>query len=137
MRLKAERPFGLAKVTTPSTSRRISPSEARGAPRRGPEGAERSGKSPEAIMAKRSFAHWLKVSSCRLGVRASARLLCRVMTAIGVSVVAAPLGLSRRITGTARTRVGVSSYQSGAAVSTIWPVSKAWVTCWVHSGLIC
>ncbi len=47
-----------------------------------------------------------------------------------------PLGASRRSTGTARTRVGVSSYQSGAAVSTIRAVSNASVTCARHSGLI-
>jgi hypothetical protein len=47
-----------------------------------------------------------------------------------------PLGLSRRSTGTARTRVGVSSYQVGAPVSTIFEVSKASVTWAFHSGLI-
>jgi hypothetical protein len=58
------------------------------------------------------------------------------MTAIGNSVVALPLGASLRSTGTARTRVGVSSYQSGAAVSMMRAPSKASVTCAFHSGLI-
>ena len=136
MRLKAERAFGLANVTIPSTSRRMRPSDARGAPRRGPLGAPRSGKSPAAIIANKSLAHSLNVSSCRLGVRASLRFVCRVMTAMGNSVVCAPLGLKRRSTGTARTRVGVSSYQSGADVSTMRAVSNASVTCAFHSGLI-
>ena len=87
-------------------------------------------------MANRSLAHWLKVSSWRLGVRASLRLLCRVSTAIGVFVTAEPLALRRRSTGTARTRVGVSSYQSGAAVSTICAVSNASVTWPRHCGWI-
>ncbi len=63
-------------------------------------------------------------------------MLCRVITAIGDSVVAVPPTDSRRSTGTARTRVGVSSYQSGAAESTIWADSKASVTCFIHSGLM-
>ena len=50
MRLNAESALGLANVVMPSTSRRMSPSEARGAPRRGPVGAPRSGKSPDAII---------------------------------------------------------------------------------------
>ena len=136
MRLKAESAFGLAKVTMPSTSNRMRPSDARGAARRGAEGAPGSGKSPCAIIANRSLAHSLKVSSWRLGVRASLRLVCRVITATGNSVVWLPLGFRRRITGTARTRVGVSSYQSGVAVSTMAAVSKASVTWRVHSGLI-
>ena len=106
----------------------------RGAPRRGPVGAPRSGKSPAAIIANRSLLHWLKVSSWRLGVRASLRFVCRVMTAMGASVTSGRLAPSRRRTGTARTRVGVSSYQSGAAESTMRVVSKA---CWIwdrHSG---
>ena len=40
------------------------------------------------------------------------------------------------MTGIARTRVGVSSYQSGAVESTIFPVSYASVTCLRHSFLI-
>ncbi len=135
MRLKALSPLGLAKVTTPSRSSRRRPSEARGAPRRGPLGAPRSGKSPAAIMRNRSLAHSLKVSSCRLGMRASLKLVWRVMMAIGCSLTRAPSRPGRRTTGTARTRVGVSSYQSGAEVSTIAAVSKACVTCRRHSGL--
>jgi hypothetical protein len=134
IRLNAESPFGLAKVTMPSTSRRSRPSDARGAPRRGPVGAPRSGKSPAAIIAKRSLLHWLKVSSWRLGVRASLRLVCRVMTAMGASVTSGRLAPRRRSTGTARTRVGVSSYQSGAAESTMRVVSNACWICERHSG---
>ena len=134
IRLKAESAFGLANPTIPSTSSRMSPSEARGAARRGTLGAARSGKSPAAIIPKRSFAHWLKLSSCRLGVRASLRLECLVSTAMGRSVVFVPDGVSRRKTGTARTWVAASSYQSGASVSTIRPDSKASVTCLRHTG---
>ena len=68
--------------------------------------AARTGSAPRGRGSRRSrswrtgrWRHWLKVSSWRLGVRASLRLLCRVSTAIGVVVVAAPLGLSRRSTG--------------------------------------
>ena len=136
MRLNADSPFGLANVTTPSTSNRRRPSEARGAPRLGPVGAPRSGKSPPAIIANRSLAHSLKVSSRRLGVRASLRFVWRVMMAIGCSVVSGPVALSRRSTGTARTRVGVSSYQSGAALSMMRLEWKASVTCLRHSGWI-
>ena len=83
MRLNAESAFGLAKIVTPSTSSRIRPSDARGAPRRGPVGAVSCGKSPDAIIRNRSFAQSLNVSSCRLGIRASERFVCRVSTAIG------------------------------------------------------
>ena len=136
IRLNAESALGLAKVVTPSRSSRIKPSDARGAPRRGPVGAPRSGKSPEAIIANRSLAQSLKVSSWRPGVRVSLRLVCRVSTAMGSGVISAPLELMRRRTGMARTLVGVSSYQSGAVVSMILAVSKASVTCLRHSALI-
>ncbi len=91
----------------------------------GAAGAPRSGKSPDAIIANRSLAHSLNVSSWRDGVRASLRLVWRVITAMGVSVVSLPLGAMRRSTGTARTRVGVSSYQVGMVESLIFVVSKA------------
>ncbi len=97
-------------------------------PRRGADGAASVGKSPEAIMRNRSFAQSLKVSSWRLGIRVSLRFVCRVSTAIGTLVIARPLGEMRRCTGTARTRVGVSSYQSGADESRIRPLSNASVT---------
>ena len=125
MRLNADRAFGLAKVVMPSTSRRMRPSEARGAPRRGPVGAPRSGKSPDAIIWKSSSAHSLNVSSCRLGVRVAPRFVCRVITATGSGASCVPVADSRRITGTARTRVGVSSYQSGADESTMRAVANA------------
>jgi hypothetical protein len=134
MRLKADSALGLANVAVPSMSSRIRPSDARGAPRRGPAGAPRSGKSPVAIISNRSLAHSMKVISWRDGVRASLRLVWRVMTAIGASVVSFPLGVIRRMTGTARTRVGVSSYQVGVVESMILVVSNASVTCTAHSG---
>ena len=51
-----------------------------------------------------------------------------------VSVTAAPLAASRRTIGTARTRVGVSSNQSGEAESTICADSNASLTCVRHCG---
>ena len=54
-RLKAESPLGLAKLTIPSTSSRSSPSLARGAPRLGPVGVEKSGKLPSEIMPSSSL----------------------------------------------------------------------------------
>ena len=87
IRLNALRALGLAKVVMPSTSRRMRPSAARGAPLRGAAGAPRSGKSPVAIMLNRSLAQSLNVNSWRLGVRASLRLVCRVMTATGSGAV--------------------------------------------------
>ena len=77
-----------------------------------------SGKSPAAIIAKMSLAHSLKVSSWRPGMRASLRLVWRVMTAMGCSLTPFPPG-SRLSTGMARNRVGVSSYQSGVLESTM------------------
>ena len=97
MRLNAESALGLANVVMPSTSRRIRPSEARGAPRRGPVGAPRSGKSPDAIIWKSSSAHSLNVSSWRLGVRCAPRFVCRVMTATGSGASAVPVAESRRM----------------------------------------
>ena len=49
-------------------------------------------------------------------------------------VVSGEPGWIGRITGIARTRVGVSSYQSGDDESTIAAVSKASVTWLRHSG---
>ena len=66
----------------PSTSSRMRPSDARGAPRRGAVGADRSGKSPDAIMPNRSSAQSLNVICCRDGVRVSPRFVCRVSTPI-------------------------------------------------------
>ena len=59
-----------------------------------------------------------------------------MITPIGKSVVWLPLGAMRRMTGTARTRVGVSSYQVGVVESLIVIVSNAVETCAAHSGLI-
>ncbi len=84
-----------------------------------------SGKAPTAIMSNSSFADWLKVSSCRLGVRMSNRFECRVSTAIGAESAGAP----PRSTGTARTCVAASSDQSRASESTIRRSSKASRTC--------
>jgi hypothetical protein len=78
----------------------------------------------------------LNVSSWRLGVRVSLRFVCRVITAIGVSVTSGLPCARRRRTGTARTRVGVSSYQSGADESMMRAVSCASVTCFRHSALM-
>ena len=61
IRLNADRALGLAKVVMPSTSIRMRPSDARGAPRRGDVGAAGSGKLPSAIMRNRSLAHSSKV----------------------------------------------------------------------------
>ena len=83
-------------------------------------GAASWGKSPAAIIRNRSFAHSLKVSSWRLGIRASERFVCRVSTANGPKTCSGlALLVVRRSTGTARTRVGVSSNQSSAAESTM------------------
>jgi hypothetical protein len=132
IRLNALSAFGLAKVTTPSTSMRIRPSEARGAPRRGEVGADRSGNSPPEIIRNRSSAASLKVICCREGVRASPRFVCRVSTPTGR--VRWPSLPRVRTMGTALTLVGVSSNQSGFAESTISVVSKAPCT-WVrHCG---
>ena len=88
-----------------------------------------------AIIRNRSLAQSLNVSSCRLGIRASDRLVCRVSTAIGpMTCTGIVLPLVRRNTGTARTRVGVSSNQSGADESMISPRSKASVTSCRQSG---
>ncbi|CAB4669380.1 unannotated protein [freshwater metagenome] len=54
-RLKADNPFGLAKVTIPSTSSLSKPSLARGAPRLGPVGVEKSGKLPSEIIVSNSL----------------------------------------------------------------------------------
>ena len=86
-RLNADSAFGLAKVVMPSTSSRIRPSDARGAPRRGAVGAERSGKSPEATIPKRSSAQSLNVICWRDGVRVSPRFVCRVSTPIVIAAV--------------------------------------------------
>ena len=102
-----------------------------------PVGAPRSGKSPDAIIWKSSSAHSLNVSSCRLGVRCAPRFVCRVMTATGSGATPVPVVVSRRMTGTARTRVGISSYQSGADESTMRAVANASVTRSRHCGLIC
>ena len=108
------------------------PSDARGAPRRGEVGAARSGKSLDAIMPKRSSAQSLNVICCRDGVRVSPRFVWRVSTPITVGGCSA-LPRSRTI-GTARTRVGVSSNQSGEAESTIVARVKASRTCVRHCG---
>ena len=126
MRLNAESAFGLAKVVMPSTSSRMRPSDARGAPRRGAVGADRSGKSPDAIIPNRSSAQSLNVICCRDGVRVSPRFVWRVSTPI----VRGGSPLRARTIGTARTRVGVSSNQSGEAESTMrppWNASRTWV----------
>ena len=130
MRLNADSAFGLAKVVTPSTSSRMRPSDARGAPRRGAVGADRSGNSPDATMPNRSSAQSLKVICCRDGVRVSPRFVCRVSTPI----VSGGSPLRVRTIGTARTRVGVSSNQSGDAESTICPLWNASRTCVRHCG---
>ncbi len=63
--------------------------------------------------------------------------MCRDSTAIGPIVCCGPAdGEVRRSTGTARTRVGVSSNQSGAEESRIVPRSKASVTSRFQSGLM-
>jgi hypothetical protein len=67
-------------------------------------------------------------------VRASLRLVWRVITPTGDSDTADVLGERRLTTGTARTRVGVSSYQVGVPVSMILVVSNASVTWLTHSG---
>jgi len=59
------------------------------------------------------------------------------MTATGSGASSVPVVLSRRITGTARTRVGISSYQSGADESAMRELANAWVTSSRHCGLIC
>ena len=91
-----------------------------------------SGKSPDAIMPKSSSAQSLNVICCRDGVRISPRLVWRVTTPM-TGAGPPPRGRSRTI-GTARTRVGVSSNQSGDAESTIAPVAKASLTWARHCG---
>ena len=112
-RLNADSALGLAKVVMPSTSSRMSPSEARGAPRRGAVGADRSGKSPEAIMPNRSSAQSLKVICCRDGVRVSPRLVWRVSTPI----VSARLAVAGRARSARRARGSESPRTSPARPS--------------------
>ena len=72
----------------------------------------------------------------RLGVRVDPRFVCRVITATGSGASSVPVTESRRMTGTERTRVGISSYQSGADESTMAPDVKACETSPFHSGRI-
>ena len=117
IRLNAESALGLANVVMPSTSSRMRPSDARGAPRRGRGRGRQVGEVPRRDHAEQVVG---AVVERDLLTRRRARL-AEIRVAgehadrwRGCSRVAA----SRTI-GTARTRVGVSSNQSGEAESTM------------------
>ena len=121
MRLNADSALGLAKVAMPSTSSRMRPSDAAG--RRATRSRRCAGVGEVPVRDHREQVVGAVVERELLPAR-RARL-----TQVGVAgdhgdrasrSSALPLGLKRRSTGTARTRVGVSSYQSGAAESTIF-----------------
>ena len=131
MRLNAESALGLAKVVMPSTSRRMRPSEARGAPRRGAVGRRQVGEvarrdHPEQVVGavvERDLLPRRRAGLAEVGVageHADRRAVAR------------RCGL--RTIGTARTRVGVSSNQSGEAESTMRPLWNASRTCVRHCG---
>ena len=135
IRRKADNELGLAKVTRPSRSRRIKPSEALGAPCAGALGVSESGKNPSEIIKSKSLAHWLNVSSWRLGILDSLRFVCRVITAI--TGPGSPLGDGDTIRmGTARTLVGVESKVSESLESTMLSLVNASLTSVAHSGLM-